>query len=200
MQKIPWHCLPILRFYLFGWSLLQFQFETLSSKSVVFFVSKPLKYYNALLLSTLYEEVLLTKTTIYASENLGTLGNWFIYTMEKTNFGDSMKSIGIPQNKTYLLQLIEKTEMDIKRMRWKVLCNGKKETNGIKTEWYGLKSSKTPKQVKELIPFENNLIALGQNIRFRQTRNHFQKNIQKDIQLIKSSDKTVTFADKTTNL
>ena len=120
--------------------------------------------------------------------------------MDKTNFGDSMKSIGIPQNKTYLLQLIEKTEMDIKRMRWKVLCNGKKETNGIKTEWYGLKSSKTPKQVKELIPFENNLIALGQNIRFRQTRNHFQKNIQKDIQLIKSSDKTVTFADKTTNL
>ena len=29
--------------------------------------------------------------------------------------------------------------------------------------------------------------------------NHFQKKIQKDIQLIKSSDKTVTFANKTTN-
>ena len=56
-----------------------------------------------------------------------------------------MKNIGIPQNKTYLLQLIEEIEMVIKRMRWKVLYNGKKETNSIKTEWYGLKSSKTPK-------------------------------------------------------
>ena len=90
--------------------------------------------------------------------------------------------------------------MIIKRMRWKVLSNGKKETNGIKTEQYGLKSSKTSKQVKEVIPFENDLIALVQNIRFRKTRNHFQKKIQKDIQLIKSSDKIDTFADKTTNL
>ena len=111
-----------------------------------------------------------------------------------------MKNIGILQNKTYLLQLIEKIEMVIKRMRWKVLCCGKKETNGVKTEWFGLKSSKAPKQVKELIPFENDLIALVQNIIFRKTRNHFQKKIKKDIQLIKSSDKTVTFADKTTNL
>ena len=60
-------------------------------------------------------------------------------------------------------------------MRWKVLCNGKKETNGIKTEWYGLKSLKTPKQVKKLISFENDLITLVQNIRCRQMRNHFQK-------------------------
>ena len=84
-------------------------------------------------------------------------------------------------------------------MRWKVLCNDKKETNGIETEWYGLKFSKTPKEVTELIPFENDLIALVQNIKFRKTRNHFQKKIKKDIQLIKSSDKTVIFADKTIN-
>ena len=151
-------------------------------------------------MSTLHEEDLLTKRTIYASEKLSTLGNRFIYTMEKINFGYSMKNIETPQNKTYLLQLIEKIEMVFKRMRWKVLCNGEKETNSIKTEWYGLKSSKTPKQVKELIPFENDLIALEQNIIFRKTRNHFQKKIQKDIQLIESSDKTVTFADKNTNL
>ena len=67
-------------------------------------------------------------------------------------------------------------------MRWKVLFNGKKETNGLKSERYGLKPSKTLKQVKDLIPFENDLIALVQNIRFRKTKNHFQKKIQKDIQ------------------
>ena len=90
--------------------------------------------------------------------------------------------------------------MVIKRMRGKVLCNDKKESNSVKIEWYGLKSSKTLEQVKELIPFENDLIVLMQNVRFRKTRNHFQKKIQKDIQLIKSSDKTVTFNDKITNL
>ena len=76
-------------------------------------------------------------------------------------------------------------------MRCRVLCNGKKETNGIKAEWYKLKSSKRLKQVKKLIPFENDFIVLVQNIRFRVMRNHFQKKIKK---------KTVTFADKTTKL
>ena len=41
----------------------------------------------------------------------------------------------------------------------KALCNGKKETNGIKTEWYRRKSSKSPKQVKDLIPSENKLMC-----------------------------------------
>ena len=71
---------------------------------------------------------------VFAPEKLSTLANRFIYAMEKINFGYSMKNIGIPQNKTYLLQLTEKTEMVIKRMRWRVLCNGRKEINGIKTE------------------------------------------------------------------
>ena len=66
------------------------------------------------------------------------------------------------------------------------MCNGKKETNGIKSEWYGLKSSKTLKQVKEPIPFENDVVALVRNIRFRKTKYHFQKRIHKDIQLIES--------------
>ena len=96
----------------------------------------------------------------------------------------SMKNLWIPQNKTWLLQLLENIKRVVKRLRWKVLCNGKKETNVIKTERYGLKSSKTLKQVKDSIPFENDLIALVQNIRFRKTRNHFQKKIPKDIQLI----------------
>ena len=92
---------------------------------------------STLSLSTLYEEVLLTKITIYVSEKLSLLGNRFVYTMDKINFGYSIKNIGF----SYVI-----------------------------------------------------------SIRFRKTRNHFQKEIQKDIQLIKSSDKTVTFTDKTTNL
>ena len=54
------------------------------------------------------------------------------------------------------------------------------------------------KQVKDLKPFENYLIALLQNIRFRKKINHFRQKIQTDIHEIKSSDKTITFADQTT--
>ena len=81
--------------------------------------------------------------------------------------------------------------MVIKRMRWKVSCKGKKETNGIKTDWYGLKSSKTPKLVKDYIPLKNDLIALVQNIRFRKTRNHFHKKIRQSLLPIKQQ----TFTD-----
>ena len=63
--------------------------------------------------------------------------------------------------------------------------NETKETNGIKTERYVLKFSKTLKQVKDIIPFENDLIASLRNIIFRKTRNQFQKNIPKEIRLIK---------------
>ena len=41
----------------------------------------------------------------------------------------------------------------------------------------------TPKLVKEFV-FENDLIALVQNIRFRKMGNDFQKKIKKDISLI----------------
>ena len=60
-----YHGILNLTFYSFGWRLLLCRHETLSSNSVVFFVWKPLKYYHALLLSPLYEEVSPTKTTIY---------------------------------------------------------------------------------------------------------------------------------------
>ena len=45
IQKIPCYCkFNDLTFYSFGWRLLLCQHETLSSKSVGFFVWKPLKY------------------------------------------------------------------------------------------------------------------------------------------------------------
>ena len=57
------------------------------------------------------KKILLTKSTIYAPVKLTTLRNRFFYTMKKTNFGYSIKSIRIPQNKTYLLLLIENIKM-----------------------------------------------------------------------------------------
>ena len=67
-------------------------------------------------------------------------------------------------------------------------------------EWYGLKSLSSPRPVKKLTPFKNKLISLVKNIKFRKVRNHFQYWLQQDLRRMKASNKTMTFADKTTNI
>ena len=68
------------------------------------------------------------------------------------------------------------------------------------TEWYGIKSPYSHKQVKELIPFENDSVELIGNIKFGKIRNTFQEKLKEDIKLIKESNKAMTSADKTSNL
>ena len=41
--------------------------------------------------------------------------------MEKVNFGHSMKNIPIPDEKSYKLQLIQKVEAFIKKIRWQAI-------------------------------------------------------------------------------
>ena len=65
---------------------------------------------------------------------------------------------------------------------------------------YGLKSNKCPPQLKELIPFEDDLIDLVKNIQFRKVRNDFQMKLHEDLRKVRSSKKTLTFADKTSNM
>ena len=90
--------------------------------------------------------------------------------------------------------------MVLKRMRWKAIQFSNNKNNDSKTEWYGLKSLSSPRPVKELIPFQNELISLVKNIKFRKVRNHFQDRLQQDLRRMKASNKTMTFADKTTNI
>ena len=75
-----------------------------------------------------------------------------------------MKNMPIPTQKSYLLQIMEKIEMVIKRMMWKAIQFSNNEDNDSKTKWYGLKSLRKPRPVKELTPFENELISLVKNI------------------------------------
>ena len=85
--------------------------------------------------------------------------------MEKLKSDYSIKNIPVTTKRSYLLKLIEQTEMVIKRMRWKVIyCDMK--GNSIKTETYGLKSQKTPRPINKLAAFENDLIELVENIKF----------------------------------
>ena len=70
----------------------------------------------------------------------------------------------------------------------------------IKTETYGLKSQKTPPPINELATFENDLIELVKNSKFRTVHNHLQRMLKSDIKLIQQSSKTLTPADKTSNM
>ena len=70
----------------------------------------------------------------------------------------------------------------------------------IKTETYGLKSQKTPPPIKELEDFENDLIELVKNIKFRTVHNHLQRTLISDIKLIQQTSKTLTPASKTSNM
>ena len=110
-----------------------------------------------------------------------------------------MKNIPVTTERSYFLKQIEQIEMVIKRMRWKVIyCDMK--GNSIKTETYGLKSLKTPPPNNELAAFENDLIELVKNIKFRTVQNQQKTTLKSNIKLIQQSRKTLTPADKTSNI
>ena len=89
--------------------------------------------------------------------------------------------------------------MVIKRLRWKAIFQDtKKENNNLQT--YGLRSFKIPPPVKEHAPFESELIELVKNIKFRKVKNQLQNQPKEDIKKINQSDKTLTFADKSSNM
>ena len=55
-------------------------------------------------------------------------------------------------------------------------------------------------KVNEFVPFEKDLIALVKNVKFRKVKNYFQKKLQHDIKMIRTSDKSLTFVFKTNNM
>ena len=67
-------------------------------------------------------------------------------------------------------------------------------------EWHRIKSLSSPRPVKELTPFKNETISIVKNIKFRKVRNHFEDQLQQDLKRMKSSNETMTFEDKTTNI
>ena len=67
--------------------------------------------------------------------------------------------------------------MFITKMRWKAIYWNSK-INDNSSERYGLKTSKCPKQVEELVPFENDLIDMLKVIKFRKFKNQFLRKLK----------------------
>ena len=74
------------------------------------------------------------------------------------------------------------------------------EERSIKTETYGLKSQKLLPPINKIAVFEIDLIELAKNIKFRTVHNQLQRKVKSDIKLIEQSSKTLTIADKTSNM
>ena len=113
-----------------------------------------------------------------------------------------MKNIPVPSKKLYLKSLVDKTELLIKRMRWKVLFfeQDPEDPEATPRERYGFKTRKCPPQHKDLIPFEEDLMDMIQKVSFKTTNNPFQDTLRHDIDHIKESKDLLIFADKTRNL
>lgn len=119
--------------------------------------------------------------------------------MEKVSFDYSTKNIPTATRANYTRRLIEKTELFLKRMRWKAFFHLNPNITGKSLDSFGFNSRLSPPSVPELKPFEESLLNLTQNIEFQTTPSQFQKQIKTDIKSIKDSNKLYVKADKTSN-
>ena len=136
---------------------------------------------------------------IFSSYLLSTLTDSSTTTMEKVNLGYSTKNMPLPRKDEYLKRFIEKTEDFIRRLRWKAnyFLN---RTESTANKSYGFKSRNSPPQIHELIPFEEDMTRLIQNIQFKDTKSSIQKKLNCDIKnKIKKPNTLLIPADKTTN-
>ena len=120
--------------------------------------------------------------------------------MRQFRFDYSLKNIPIPSRDNYLRNLIEKVESVLKRMRWKAHFFLKGEKSQEKTNYFGLLSNKTPPTILELKAFEEDVLKIIENIKFRDTKNNFQETLASDLKKINSSHNMFVFADKTRNI
>ena len=119
--------------------------------------------------------------------------------MEKVNLGYSVKNKPLANKQNYKATLVEKIEAVIKRMRWKALFFMSRNES-LQMENYGLPTAKCPGQVKEMVQFENELLLLAKNIEFKSLSSTFQTRMKNDLKSMRDSGKTLTPADKTTNM
>ena len=120
--------------------------------------------------------------------------------MRQFRFDYSLKNIPIPSQDAYLRNLIEKVENVLKRMRWKAHFFLKGDKISDQNNPFRFPSNKTPPTILEMKSFENDVINLIENIKFRNTANQFQISLANDLKKINSSPNIFVFADKTRNI
>ena len=120
--------------------------------------------------------------------------------MNKLNLQYSLKNIPVPSRLQYQKQLVSKVENFLSRLRWKMFFITNPPNNSTHKDTYGIKTNNSCPQMKELKPFEDDLLELISNIQFKPCQNNFQNQLRKDCSLIKNSKDIIVKGDKTSNL
>ena len=111
---------------------------------------------------------------------LGALASMAQTWIERKNFNYTMKNIPLPTNDSYRSNLLAKIESFINRMKWKphffIYPSNK---SNIKR--FALQSTRSPPQVDELKPFENELLRMLESLKFRQVHDEFQSILKQDV-------------------
>ena len=122
--------------------------------------------------------------------------------MEQFKLNYSEKNIPVASKSNYIKRLIVQTENFLKRLRWKVFFFERtaEEVSDNPIDNFGFKSQKTPPKSQHLNGFEEDIFNLIGNVEFKNVRNNFQKNLSRDVAVIKKSQKIIVQADKTDNM
>ena len=110
--------------------------------------------------------------------------------MDRVRFDYAIKNIPIPSPNAYITKIVEKSEIFIRRMRWKVYFYLTPNTTQDRKQTFGFKSNNSPPAIEELKKFEECMLNLVSNITFKQRPkgDGLQKQLAYDIKsTIKSS-------------
>ena len=110
-----------------------------------------------------------------------------------------MKNIPIPPNNIYMKTLIKKVEEFTRRLRWRAHFFLRPETKTEQKETYGFKSQASPPYIPQLKDFEDDLLKMIENIRFRKISSPLQNKLREDTKRMKQEENILTPADKTNN-
>ena len=120
--------------------------------------------------------------------------------MERINFNYSLKNIPRGSRQEYLKALVNRVEDFITWLRWKAYAfDNNEEAPENPRGTYGFRTAASPPVMKDLTAFESDMHKMITCINFRTVNSDFLDRLDKDAKKIKSSDKAIIPADKTSN-
>ena len=120
-------------------------------------------------------------------------------TMEPIVFENSDKNIPVHDVRTFRKMFINAVETFDKNLRWAAFFFLNPDKVPLHKNMYGFKSNNPAPPVKELKPFQDDLLKLTQNLEFRTHTNEFMEELGKDLEKVNNTDKIIVNADKTSN-
>ena len=119
--------------------------------------------------------------------------------MDSMNFDFSQKNIPLGDRTVYMEMMISAIEKFDRNLSWRALfkLNPHLVTKGKET--FGFCSTRAAPRMKELQPFERDLVRLTQNIKFRKRSKPFLTVLKEEVKKINEKKELIIPADKTSN-